>query len=453
MAHAKAMRKGYHDLLRREILELIPDTAKSILDLGCGAGNLGKALKQRQDCRVFGIELNKEAGEIAKKNLDGVWIDNLNRFDPSFSTVKYDCLVFADILEHLINPWTVLKKFVSVLADGGTIIASFPNIAHPWYISNLQQGLFRYEPAGVLDITHLRFFTKTSIFQLFYAAGLKIVNIKPYPSAEHPLQYHVTAVKPEIKHTHPVATILMLAHNGWTYTKQCIDSIKRNTHAPYKILVIDNGSTDETVEELRKDRSIFHIENSFNLGFSKGFNVGLTQIDTQYFILSNSDVIVTPNWLTTMIKHIELDNALMLLGPRSNYVSGPQVVKDVSYTDEASLEAFAKDYSTLTPNPIQYFPRIVFFFTLFKTEALRKVGFLDEIFGKGNYEDDDYCMRTNVKKLKTAYDNTVFIHHYGSVGFKKNVEEYRALMEENEKKFMQKWKFNSMQDYYKYLNT
>ena len=433
------MRQGYHDLLRREILELIPSDANKILDLGCGAGNLGAALKKRQPCTVHGIELSKGAAEYAAKNLDHVWCDNLNRFDPTFIKQKYDTLIFADILEHLISPWRALKKFSSVLADGGTVIASIPNVAHPWVVANLKKGVFRYEPAGILDITHLRFFTKTSICQLFYTAGLKIVNIRAHPSDQNPIQYHVTAVRKIVEDKKPVALILILTHNGWEYTKKCIDSIKKNTHTPYKILVIDNGSTDGTVDRLRADRSVFHIENSCNLGFSKGFNLGLMLVDTPYFVIANNDVVVTKNWLSRMRYNIDSDKDLMLLGPRSNYVSGPQMIKNVPYKDEKSLEAFAKTVHVGNVGPITYFPRIVFFFTLFKSEVLQKVGYLDEIFGMGNYEDDDYCMRVAVRKFKSAYDNTTFIHHYGSTGFKKNIEEYHALLEKNRKLFMQKW--------------
>ena len=115
------------------------------------------------------------------------------------------------------------------------------------------------------------------------------------------------------------------------------------------------------------------------------------------------------------------------------------MIKNVPYKDEKSLEAFVKTVHVGNVGPITYFPRIVFFFTLFKSEVLQKVGYLDEIFGMGNYEDDDYCMRVAVRKFKSAYDNTTFIHHYGSTGFKKNIEEYHALLEKNRKLFMQKW--------------
>ncbi len=439
MSGANILRKGYHDLLRREILELIPTNAKKILDLGCGSGVLGKALKERQECFVTGIEINKGAVEIAKKNLDHVFCDNLNRFDPTFLKQKYDTLIFADILEHLIGPWRALEKFARVLTDDGVVIASVPNVAHPKILENLKKGVFTYAPAGILDITHLRFFTKTSIFQLFYTAGLKITNIRPHPSEENPIQYHVTAVKIPLGPKTPVATILILSYNGWEYTEKCLKSIKKNTHTPYKILVIDNGSTDRTVEELRKDRSIFHIENSCNLGFSKAFNLGMSLIDTPYFVIANNDIIVTENWLSTMIYYINEDPELMLLGPRSNYVSGPQIAIDASYKDDATLDEYAKIFKLFEEEPITYFRRIVFFCTLFKKEALEKIGFLDEIFGMGNFEDDDYCRRVQVKKLKTAYCNKVFIHHYGSTSFKRNPEEFKALLEKNKKIFMKKW--------------
>ncbi len=439
MGGANGLRKGYHDLLRREILELIPSTSKSILDLGCGAGNLGKALKKRQHCIVHGIELSSEAAEIAGKNLDHIWCDNLNRFDPKFIKQKYDTLIFADILEHLVSPWRTLKKFTSLLTENGTIIASIPNIAHPWILSNLKQGVFRYEPAGILDITHLRFFTKTSLCQLFCGAGLKIVNIRPYPSAENPMQYHITAVKAPVEVKKPLVTILILTFNEWKLTKQCIKSIKKNTQEPYKILVIDNGSTDETVEELRKDKTVLHIENSVNLGFGKGFNIGLMLVDTPYFVLANNDTVVTDGWFSRMKYNIDSDKALVVLGPRSNYVSGPQLVKDVPYKGEKSLEAFAKVYRCGCARAVTYFPRIVFFFTLFKTEVLTKIGYFDEIFGKGNYEDDDYCLRVAVKGLKCGYDNTTFVHHHGSITYKKLAVTYPTLLATNRKKFMEKW--------------
>lgn len=453
MSGTEHIRIGYHDLCRREILELVPTNAKKVLDLGCGTGALGKRLKERQPCHVTGIELNKEAHEAATKNLDVCFCDNLNRFDPSYLEETFNCIILADILEHLISPWAVLKKFAQVLDEHGTIIASIPNIAHPWVVSQLQKGLFRYETAGLLDLTHLRFFTKTTISQMFCGAGLKITKITPWPNEKNPIQYHVTAKKPSLKFREASVTILILSYNTWRYTKEAIERIKSNTVIPHKILVIDNGSTDGTVEHLHADDTIFHIENSCNLGFAGGFNIGLALVDTPYFIISNSDVLVTKNWLKKMSEHLNDDPNLMAIGPRSNYVSGPQIVKNCTYKTVNELDDFAKRFASSNADPITYFKRLVFFCTLFRSEVLSKVGYLDEIFEGGNYEDDDYCIRIIKKGFKCAIDNTAFVHHYGSQTFKQNNIDFLRAMEKNEKIFKTKWHFNNLQEYGEYLSA
>jgi len=447
------MRKGYHDLKRPEILNLIPPTAKKIIDLGCGTGSLGKALKERQSCHITGIELDRNSADVACTNLDKVYQDNLNRYDPALVDQKYDCIILADILEHLVQPWQVLKKFAQVLEENGTVIASIPNIAHPWIISQLQKGLFRYELAGLLDVTHLRFFTKTTIGQLFYKAGLKTTKITAWPNERNPVQYHVTAKKPSLKFREASATILILSHNTWRYTKEAIERIKSNTVIPHKILVIDNGSTDGTIEHLREDNAIYHIENSHNIGFAAGFNVGLGVIDTPYFVICNSDVVVTQNWLKRMTEHLNEDPEKMSIGPRSNYVSGPQIVKGCTYKTANELIGFAKRFDSGNAAPTENFKRLVFFCTLFKSEVLRKVGYLDEIYEGGNYEDDDYCMRIIKKGFKCAIDNTVFVHHYGSQTFKQNKIDFAKTMNTNGQRFMRKWGFKNMEEYFNYLRT
>lgn len=434
-----ALRRGYHDLLRRDILDLIPKNATSVLDLGCGTGALGKALKERQACRVDGIELSKDAANVARQNLDTVWHDNLNRFDIEFLKQKYDVLVFGDILEHLISPWLVLKRFSSALSNDGIVIASIPNVAHPWVISQLQKGLFRYELAGLLDVSHLRFFTKTTIGQLFYKAGLKIKSIEAVPSKENPIQYYVIARKPLLVPEKPLVTVLILTLNSWKFTAQCLDSLESKTTVPYKALVIDNASTDETVSALRANPRFFHIENSVNLGFARGFNVGLELIDTPYFAILNNDILLTKNWLKDMLKHLEADEKLMLVGPRSNYVSGPQLVQQCCYNDTFEMETYVKNFAGRAVEPLTYIPRIVFFCALFNSTVLNTVGLLDERFEMGNFEDDDYCLRIHKAGLKTAMVNKVFVHHYGSRTFRAEEIDYGKAMAENKSRFMKKW--------------
>ena len=141
-----------------------------------------------------------------------------------------------------------------------------------------------------------------------------------------------------------------------------------------------------------------------------------------------------------MLYSMSCNNKLMVVGARSNYVSGPQLVKEIPYTNVSGLQAFADERALRQSVTFQYWGRIVFFFVLIKTEALLRIGFLDEIFGLGNFEDDDYCLRVAAKGYKCGFNNNVYIHHYGSRSFVNNKLDYAAIMETNRKKFLKKWK-------------
>lgn len=430
---------GYRDLIRPEILKLIPPDAKTILDVGCGSGNLGAALKQRQDCKVIGIEIHPKAAQDASKKLDRVHRENAQGFPIEKLPKDLNCIIFADILEHLSNPWLTLKNYASALSDNGKIVASIPLIDHPSIIYNLQRGIFPYKKAGITDITHLRFFTQTTIFQMFAQAGLKIIHAHRHPSDQNPQQLLLTAQKLHHHKDPPKATIIMLTHNGLEYTKQAIKSFGENTTDPSKLIVVDNNSTDGTQEYLHGMEWILTIENTHNLGFPAGINSALHSIFTPYFVIVNNDIIFTPRWLDILISVIKQDKELGILGVTSNNVSGIQRVLAPPYEDNAGLYKASRDLSQKNDGHIQYHPRIVFICTLIKTELLQKIGPLDERYGLGNFEDDDYCLRSIIAGYKTAFTKSVYIHHYGSKSFVENKVNYKALMRRNAQLFTQKW--------------
>ena len=436
---AKTFVHNYHDLLRPEILNRVPKTARRILDLGCGTGKLGKALKERQECIVNGVEVDEGAIEEAKKNLDNVSAANLD--DPCASKYgkKYDCLVFADILEHLQNPWGVFLQETLRLEDHGTIIISLPNIANDLIVSDLQKGLFRYAKAGILDITHLRFFTKTSFSTFLAAHDFKITDIAAHPSKEDPIQWIFTVHKMKPRAEPPLITLIMPTYNTIQFTRIAIKSIFAHTRIPFQLIVVDNNSNDGTVEMLRKDNRILQIENTQNLGFPTAVNQAFECVTTPYFAILNSDIIVTDKWLTHMLKVMLLDPKTGIVGPMSNYVSGPQLITCKPFPTGEILQDFAKRHmENCTKFPTEY-SRIVFFCVLLKTELLEKVGILDEIFGMGNFEDDDYCLRTMQAGYKCVIDNAVFIYHFGSQTFRKSTEDFRELMKKNQLLFKKKW--------------
>ena len=166
---------------RNDILSLIPDDVSKVLDIGCSTGALGEQIKQRNNnAEVSGIELNKQMAEVAQKKLDKVIVgdvENINLAD-FFQPDYFDCIIFADILEHLKNPWEILRSSVNFLNDGGVVIASIPNVRHYSTIINLLfKGYWPYRERGIHDRTHLRFFTLKNIIELFQYAHLSIERI------------------------------------------------------------------------------------------------------------------------------------------------------------------------------------------------------------------------------------------------------------------------------------
>lgn len=170
---------SYHINPRFDILALIPPNTKKVLDVGCSSGELGSKLKEKLNVeKVIGIEFNEDAAKIASKNLDEVFIGDAENINLPFENDYFDCIIYADILEHLINPWTVLQKHKKLLRSEGFIIVSIPNIRHIHTFSNLLRGNWKYVDRGIFDKTHLRFFTLKSITESLQDAGYSIVFLK-----------------------------------------------------------------------------------------------------------------------------------------------------------------------------------------------------------------------------------------------------------------------------------
>jgi radical SAM superfamily enzyme YgiQ (UPF0313 family)/2-polyprenyl-3-methyl-5-hydroxy-6-metoxy-1,4-benzoquinol methylase len=158
----------YFRHVRPEIASAVPPDALSILDIGCGVGMLGKALKSdRAGRRVVGIEMNPAAARAAGETLDEVYTADVEQFSPPFARGEFDCVVFADILEHMKDPWALVRHYTSFLAPGGTFVASIPNVRFLGLIGDLaERGTWKYGDEGILDRTHLRFFTKKEFLSL-----------------------------------------------------------------------------------------------------------------------------------------------------------------------------------------------------------------------------------------------------------------------------------------------
>src|ERR1700737_273927 len=161
-----------------KIVGLVPTGAR-VLDVGCSAGYLGEALKQRKQARVWGIELDEtDAAKARERGFEEVFTADLDQFAwDDLNGHEFDAIVFADVLEHVKRPGDAIRAAARHLARDGIVIASIPNIAHLSIRVELMEGGFAYEKLGLLDDTHLKYFTKKTIEDMFRAAGLTIQRL------------------------------------------------------------------------------------------------------------------------------------------------------------------------------------------------------------------------------------------------------------------------------------
>jgi len=167
----------YYSWIRPEIISMIPSGCKTILDVGCGTGALGKHLKNNGVNEIIGIEIFPEAAREAMKVLDCVIEGNIENLVLPFETKYFDCIVCADVLEHLVDPWETVGKLKKFLKPGGTIVASIPNVGFHRIVRGLIKGRWQYADGGVLDRTHFRFFTWQGIQELFAMNGMTIEKV------------------------------------------------------------------------------------------------------------------------------------------------------------------------------------------------------------------------------------------------------------------------------------
>ncbi|MCO4850558.1 glycosyltransferase [Bacillus vallismortis] len=236
-------------------------------------------------------------------------------------------------------------------------------------------------------------------------------------------------------------SIIVLTYNQLALTKQCLESIWRNTKNDcIEVIVVDNGSHDGTRDYLKQISSIKTIFNKTNKGFAKACNQGFEAASGDHILFLNNDTVVTSQWLEPLIKLLYEDDKIGMVGPVSNYVSGAQQVP-VDYTNVAEIEDFSWHYCLQQRGKSKAVLRLVGFCLLVKKMVLDEVGGFDERFKGGSFEDDDLSLRVLQAgyQLKIALDS--FVHHHGHATFTGNPDlNISQLYEDNRQRFNDKWK-------------
>jgi SAM-dependent methyltransferase len=168
-----------HDQFNPDVLALMPAKAARVVEVGCSSGALARAyLKDNPGCDYTGIEIEPEYASVARAACTRVVSANIERMEDSLyaSLFPSDCWVFGDVLEHLYDSWAVLQRLRRSLSRDASVVACIPNSQHWSMQARLNSGLLRYDNAGLLDRTHIRWFTKTTIVELFASTGFRIVD-------------------------------------------------------------------------------------------------------------------------------------------------------------------------------------------------------------------------------------------------------------------------------------
>ena len=168
----------YYEHARPEVANVVPRDVRQVVDVGCGAGALGRSLKRaRPGIQVRGVEIVPDQAARARRVLDDCHVGAAE--DPLPTTwPRPDCVIFADVLEHLVDPWSVLAAWRARIKPGGALVISLPNVLHNSVTRGAVDGRWDYQEAGVLDRTHLRFFTKSSAIEMIEGAGFKVHQVQ-----------------------------------------------------------------------------------------------------------------------------------------------------------------------------------------------------------------------------------------------------------------------------------
>jgi hypothetical protein len=240
----------------------------------------------------------------------------------------------------------------------------------------------------------------------------------------------------------PLVSIVILTHNNWRFSNACLNSVIRYSDYPnFEIIVVDNASTDGIPENLQKlqrqEPRLRLILNENNVGFAAGNNVGI-KATGEYIILLNNDTYVTYGWIRGLIRPMQLNSEIGLVGPLTNNIGNEQKIR-ITYHDMQEMEVAARRFVRSRLRQMTPVRRLAFFAVALRRRAIDLVGLLDERYGLGYFEDDDYCMRANEQGVKMVIADDVFVHHHLSVSFSTLGAQAGELMKKNRALFEERW--------------
>ena len=242
----------------------------------------------------------------------------------------------------------------------------------------------------------------------------------------------------------PLISILIVTYNSADFVRPCLDSILGNTAYPaYEAVVVDNASTDATVHLVEQyaaqDPRVRLIALSQNTGFAAGNNRAAREARGEFLVFLNADTMVTPGWLHHLLEHVQRDSSIGQICPVTNF-AGNEAKINVSYRNFTEMEQFAIDIHRKHRSETMELRVAPLFCSLVPQAVWTRVGELDESFGMGMFEDDDFSMRIRAAGYRVVAAEDCFVHHFGQGSFSKVPSEaYNLLFEKNRRRMEEKW--------------
>jgi len=235
-----------------------------------------------------------------------------------------------------------------------------------------------------------------------------------------------------------LTSIVLLAFNQLPYTRRCVESVRSKTDVPFEFVFVDNGSTDGTAEYFASIPGARVIGNHTNRGYPAAVNQALQYVQGEQILLLNNDTVVSTDWLNKLLTALHSHPQIGLVGPSSNNAHGAQTIA-VPYSEIAGIDSFARQLAVDQCGVAEESHRLIGFCLLMRRAVLQQLGGLDERFGLGCFEDDDLCRRAIQAGWKAVIARDAFVHHYGQQTFTASGVDLGALLEENRKKYLDKW--------------
>lgn len=233
-------------------------------------------------------------------------------------------------------------------------------------------------------------------------------------------------------------TVVIPVWNAWDLTRPCLESLRPTLRPRDQVVVVDNGSGDGTAAGLRRYPWLQVVTNEENRGFAAACNQGAADAVHPVVVFLNNDTVVPPRWLDSLVAPLD-DAGVVATGPRSNFVSGPQLVPGAGYRSMSDMRRFARQWGQQNRGRTTEVDRLVGFCLAVRADAFRAVGGFDEGYEVGGYEDDDLCVRLREAGGRLLIAHESFVHHQGHATFDANGVSWQEQELANRERYLAKF--------------